>query len=87
SGDYTFRIWDVPNARPIGEPVLGHEGVVRAVAFSPDGTRIVSGSEDCTICIWDAHDGAPIGEPLLGHDGPVLSVSFSSDGTCIVSAS
>jgi WD40 repeat protein len=34
-----------------------HSGVVMSVAFSPDGTKIVSGSEDKTIKVWDS--GAP----------------------------
>ena len=36
----------------------GHSGAVHSVAFSPDGTRVVSGSEDETAKIWDAATGA-----------------------------
>ncbi|KAE9390281.1 WD40 repeat-like protein, partial [Gymnopus androsaceus JB14] len=58
-----------------------------SVAFSPDGTRIVSGSDDKTIRIWDAANGVQIGEPLEGHEYSVRSVAFSPDGTKIVSGS
>ncbi len=34
-----------------------HSGDINSVAFSPDGTRIVSGSDDGTITVWDS--GAP----------------------------
>src|SRR5208337_797846 len=58
-----------------------------AVPFSPDGTRIVTASQDKTARIWDAATGKPIGEPLKGHEGVVTGASFSPDGTRIVTAS
>ena len=42
-----------------------------SVAFSPDGTRIVSGSSDNTVRLWDAATGQPVGQPLTGHTEPV----------------
>ena len=38
----------------------GHTDVVTTVAFSRDGTRIVSGSEDKTVRIWDVETGAEV---------------------------
>ena len=38
-----------------------------SVAFSPDGKRIVSGSDDNTVRLWDADTGQPIGQPMTGH--------------------
>jgi WD40 repeat protein len=60
---------------------------VLSVAFSPDGKRVVSGSEDKTIRIWDAQTGHPVLEPLEGHTDLVLSVAFSPDGKRVVSGS
>jgi WD40 repeat protein len=57
------------------------------VAFSPDGTRIVSGSYDSTIRIWDAQTGEEVIEPFTGHTSIIQSVAFSPDGTRIVSGS
>ncbi len=35
----------------------GHTGAVRSVAFSLDGKRILTGSEDQTARVWDAETG------------------------------
>ena len=44
----------------------GHDRSVQSVAFSPDGTRIVSGSSDKALRLWDAKSGLLIGAPLRG---------------------
>ena len=67
-------------------PLQGHEQNVSAVAFSPDGRLIVSGSVDNTVRLWDIQ-GNPIGEPLQGHENYVSSVTFSPDGKIIASGS
>jgi hypothetical protein len=64
----------------------GHDREVTSVAFSPDGTRIVSGSDDNTLKVWDAQT-LQVTLTLSGHEGPVFSVAFSPDGTRIVSGS
>ena len=68
-------------------PIEGHNGTVLSVAFSPDGTRIASGSVDKTVRIWDSETGNLVAGPFEGHSGGVSSVAFSPDGTCIASGS
>ena len=64
----------------------GHTGPVTSVAFSPDGKRIVSGSQDTTMKVWDADTGTEIAHPQGAHR-LVTSVAFSPDGKRIVSGS
>jgi len=42
----------------VAEKTNAHSNYIRSVAFSPDGTKIVSGSNDRTIKVWDS-SGAP----------------------------
>ena len=83
----TVRVWDADTGQPIGQPLTGHTDTVYSVAFSPDGKRIVSGSDDNTVRLWDADTGQPVGPPLTGHTGVVYSVAFSPDGKRIASGS
>jgi WD40 repeat protein len=59
---------------------------VRSVSFSPDGTLIVTSSDDNTAKVWDAKTGARLHE-LRGHADSVRTASFSPDGNRIVTAS
>jgi hypothetical protein len=64
----------------------GHEEFVESAAYSPDGRRIVTASNDKTARIWDAATGAQLAV-LSGHDGFVRSAAYSPDGRRIVTAS
>ncbi|EKM58865.1 uncharacterized protein PHACADRAFT_136001 [Phanerochaete carnosa HHB-10118-sp] len=59
---------------------------VTAVAFSPDGRRLVTGSADETAVIWDIRSGKPIMR-LRGHTYSLTDVAFSPDGVRIVTGS
>jgi WD40 repeat protein len=75
------RAWIAPLCRP-----MRHDGPVGSASFSPDGTRIVTGSNDGTARVWDAQSGRAVTEPMR-HGAPLRSASFSADGTRIVTAS
>ena len=64
----------------------GHQGNVGAIAFSPDGTVLASGSHDKTVKLWDIATGDVL-RTLAGHTDWVRSVAFSPDGTLLASAS
>ncbi len=68
------------------QTLLAHQDSVRTAAFSPDGKRIVTASEDKTARVWDAETGREIAS-LNGHQSSVRTAAFSPDGKRIVTAS
>ena len=85
SSDTVF-LWDVINGKCL-DTLIGHNGMVNAVAFSPNGERIVSGAKDGTVRIWNSAAGKLFRRQLIGHSDEVHTVSFSPDGKRIVSGS
>ncbi|KAG2341524.1 hypothetical protein BDR05DRAFT_965204 [Suillus weaverae] len=61
--DSTVRLWDAATGQPVGEPLRGHTDSVSSVSFSPDGTRIVTGSYDKTVRLWDPVMRQPSPQP------------------------
>ena len=49
----------------LSEKMDAHSGDINSVAFSPDGTKIVSGSDDWTIKVWDSGVPEPSNCPSL----------------------
>ncbi|MCS6933573.1 MAG: T9SS type A sorting domain-containing protein [Chitinophagales bacterium] len=63
----------------------GHTGDVVTVCFSPDGSKLVTGSADNTAKLWDATGALLHTFPSLGSK--VVSARFSADGSKVVLAS
>jgi WD40 repeat protein len=59
---------------------VGHTAYVAAVAFSPEGKVLASGSEDRTVKLWDWQSGGLL-RTLAGHPYSVNSVACSPAGT------
>ncbi len=63
--------------------LYGHTGALESVAFSPDGARILTSSDDGTVKMWDARTGTS----WLQLEGSALGAAFSPDGTGILTGS
>jgi WD40 repeat protein len=66
--------------------LVGHKGAVTSVAYSPDGSCILSGGEDGTVKLWETGTGREL-RTFTGHKARVTSVAFSPDGSMAVSGS
>jgi WD40 repeat protein len=85
--DKTVRVWDAETGQAVGRPFEGHTNNFTSVAYSPNGKRLVLGSEDQTVRAWNAETGETVGGPFEGHTGLVTFVAYSPDGKRIVSGS
>jgi WD40 repeat protein len=79
-----IRLWDI--AQPDMHPLLGHTQTALTLAYSPDGTRLVSGGLDSTVRVWDVARRAEImrleaGEPYRIN---MPYVAYSPDGSTIL---
>jgi hypothetical protein len=88
SGGYdgTVRIWDLATGRE-SQRFTGHAGLIGGVAYSPDGSRILSGGDaDRTVRLWDVKTGK-VQHRFTSHTLAVRGVAFSPDGRFAVSGS
>jgi WD40 repeat protein/TPR repeat protein len=66
--------------------LAGHSARVNYASFSPDGTRVVTASNDHTARIWDAAGGLELLQ-LEGHTEPLTAAEFSPDSQRVITAS
>ena len=100
TGDWngTARIWDWDtdseqprlkiNITDESQPTSKSQHYVFAVAFSPDGKQIATGSNDRHgyVRLWNATTG-DVEKTLQGHRDAVVSVAFSQDGKKLLTGS
>jgi WD40 repeat protein/serine/threonine protein kinase len=85
AGSGAAYLWDVATGKRVGSS-LRHKDRVAAVAFSPNGQTLLTGSRDNTARLWDRATGRPKGAPLR-HRYDVGNALFTPDGATLVTAS
>jgi WD40 repeat protein len=80
---YEVRVIDLDTARTRLD-LVGHQGMVWKVAYTPDGSRLVTASSDGTVRFWDARTGVCRGS-FDWQAGKVRCVAVSPDGLTVAS--
>ena len=86
AGNTRFELFDISTQHNLIATLEGHTRRVNSVAFSPDGTTLVSGSWDPSIKLWDVAARTNIATRTRFTRG-VYSVAFSPNGTILASGS
>ena len=86
SDDNTLILWDQKISNKPLIRMVGHQGIVNDVKFSPNAFYLASASFDKCIKIWNANTGAFLFN-LRGHVGPVYQLAWSPNSKMLLSCS
>jgi RNA polymerase sigma factor (sigma-70 family) len=78
-----LRLWDIQTAKEVLQRPT-HYASIRALAFTPDGKSLVSGSENRSVRLWDVASGRQLRE-FASHRWRCDSVAVTPDGSAILS--
>ena len=75
-------MWKTSDGKP-ARSIDGPEVQIWALAFHPDGKRLVSGGTDGTVREWDLATGKELRKLHDVNGGFVMGLAFSGDGTAL----
>jgi WD40 repeat protein/tRNA A-37 threonylcarbamoyl transferase component Bud32 len=79
------QLWNTVADRPLGRPLAHADGITHLV-FSPDGTKVLTGSGDKIARLWDTATGSLLRQWSINDRGPMRDAVFSPDGRTIVTS-
>ena len=77
--------WDAVTGRLLMSTPTAHTDQLMALAVSPDGSTILTGSWDGTIHQWDMATGTYLSTFATGHGKGGRALAFSEDGQTLIS--
>ena len=80
----TIYVWDTATGTAFAM-LDEHPDAIKALALSPDNTKLATAGGDWIVRVWDVGTGKYINS-LTGHSGAVNAVAFSPDGKILASA-
>jgi hypothetical protein len=84
-GDNTIRLYDLSDGRMV-KTLGGHQGLIRTLAFAPDGKILYSASFDQTVMFWRIPQGSPLPPGKIKFDNEVFGLEISPDGRFLLAA-
>jgi WD40 repeat protein len=79
--DTTVKVWNLHSGE-LEQTFSGHSSSVNAVAVTPDGERVISGSEDKTLKVWNLPRGEVIAS--FSGDGSITCCAISPDSQTLI---
>jgi WD40 repeat protein len=78
-------VWDAVAGREL-LALGGHQNSVNSIAWSRDGSRLATASQDGTARVWESSTGREL-FTLRAQQGPVRDVAWSPDGSKLATSS
>ncbi|CAG8820540.1 25619_t:CDS:2, partial [Dentiscutata erythropus] len=91
ANDGTIWMWQIPSGNCMSV-FSGHAGSVTVGQFTPDGKKIVSGSNDRSLILWDPKTASSIlkisgGEDFRFHQSDITSLAVNKESNLVLTGS